>query len=179
MGFSGGGGGNSTPTIVFGLDSTRPAASPANANTFYYATNVSTGGAIGALTMSDGAAWHEITAINGTPHISPIANGQINVVGSNVNVNGGGVDIQNVGAGLHVAEGANAKQGVATLAAGTVTVANTSTTATSRIFVEGNADGGAPGWSRVSARTAGTSFTITSSSATDTSSVAYEIFEVG
>ena len=39
------------------------------------------------------------------------------------------------GGGLRVAEGANAKQGVATLVAGTVTVANTSVTATSRIFL--------------------------------------------
>lgn len=80
-------------------------------------------------------------------------------------------------AGLRVSEGANAKQGVATLAAGTVTVANTSVTATSRIFLTSQSDGGTVGFLRVSARTAGTSFAITSSSATDTSVVAYQIFE--
>lgn len=79
--------------------------------------------------------------------------------------------------GLTVTEGANAKQGVATLVGGTVTVANTSITANSRIFLTSQADGGAPGSLRVSARVVGTSFTITSSSATDTSVVAYEIFE--
>jgi len=45
--------------------------------------------------------------------------------------------------------------------------------------VDDNADGGTPGWLRVSARTPGTSFTITSSSGTDTSTVAYQIFEPG
>lgn len=79
--------------------------------------------------------------------------------------------------GLQVKEGSNAKQGTAVLVAGSSVVANTSVTASSRIFLTSNADGGTPGWLRVSARTAGTSFTITSSSATDTSTVAWEIFE--
>ena len=91
----------------------------------------------------------------------------------------GGVDISGAGYGLAVAEGTNAKQGVATLSAGTVVVANTSVTATSRIFLTTNTPGGTPGWLQVSARTAGTSFTILSSSSTDTSVVAYEIFQPG
>lgn len=89
------------------------------------------------------------------------------------------LDIVTAGRGLKVAEGANAKQGTAVLVAGAATVANTSVTATSRIFLTSQVDGGAPGFLRVSARTAATSFTITSSSGTDTSTVAYEIFEVG
>jgi hypothetical protein len=91
----------------------------------------------------------------------------------------GSFDVSTAGQGLRVAEGSNAKQGTATLTAGAVTVANTSVTATSRIFLTSQADGGTPGFLRVSTRTAGTSFTITSSSGTDTSTVAYEIFEVG
>lgn len=91
----------------------------------------------------------------------------------------GDFDISTAGRGLQVAEGSNAKQGTATLTAGSVVVANTSVTATSRIFLTSQADGGTQGFLRVSARTAGTSFTITSSSGTDTSTVAYEIFEVG
>lgn len=79
--------------------------------------------------------------------------------------------------GIMVKEGSNAKQGTATLAAGSVTVSNTSVTANSRIFLTSQQDGGTPGFLRVSARTAGTSFTITSSSGTDTSVVAYQIFE--
>ena len=91
----------------------------------------------------------------------------------------GPVDVLTAGQGLKVAEGSNAKQGTAALTAGSVVVANTSVTASSRIFLTSNADGGTPGFVRVSARTAGTSFTITSSSGTDTSTIAYEIFEPG
>lgn len=85
--------------------------------------------------------------------------------------------IGTAGRGLRVAEGANAKMGTATLTAGAATVANTSVTANSRILLTSNADGGTPGWLRVSARTASTSFTITSSSGTDTSTVAWLMLE--
>lgn len=93
----------------------------------------------------------------------------------------GPLDISGAGNGLAVAEGSNAKQGVATLSAGTVTVSNTSVTATSRIFLTVQSLGtvAVPQALAVTARTAGTSFTITSASITDTSTVAYEIFEVG
>lgn len=81
------------------------------------------------------------------------------------------------GLGFQTKEGTNAKQGTATLVAGTVVVANTSVTANSRIFLTAQATAGTAGALGVSARTAGTSFTITSTSGTDTSLVAYEIFE--
>ena len=89
----------------------------------------------------------------------------------------GGLQILTVGKSLGIKEGTNAKMGTATLAAGTVVVSTTAVAANSRIFLTGNADGGAPGWLRVSARTAGTSFTITSSSGTDTSTVAWVILD--
>jgi hypothetical protein len=89
----------------------------------------------------------------------------------------GSFAVDSVGNGLQVKEGTNAKQGTAVLVAGSKVVANTAVTANSRILLTSNADGGTPGWLRVSARTAGTSFTITSSSGTDTSTVAYQIFE--
>jgi len=82
-----------------------------------------------------------------------------------------------VGGGLSVKEGANARSGVSVLVAGAVVVANTSVTATSRIQVTSQVDGGTPGWLRVSARTNGTSFTITSSSVLDTSTVAWFMVE--
>ena len=91
----------------------------------------------------------------------------------------GHIDLTVAGSGLQIAEGSNAKQGTAVLVAGTVTVANTSVTANSRIFLTCQVPGGTPGFLRISARTAGTSFTILSSSGTDTSTVAYEIFEPG
>jgi hypothetical protein len=90
---------------------------------------------------------------------------------------GGSLSLDTAGAGLQLREGSNAKMGTVALVAGSAVVANTSVTATSRIFLTSQADGGAPGWLRVSARTAGTSFTITSSSATDTSTVAYMIVD--
>jgi len=102
-----------------------------------------------------------------------------NLIGGAVQTNLGGVDVQLAGQGLAVKEGSNAKQGTAVLVAGTVTVANTAVTANSRILLTSNVDGGTPGFVRVSARVAGTSFTITSSSGTDTSTIAYEIFEPG
>lgn len=89
----------------------------------------------------------------------------------------GHISTVTAGIGFKIKEGSNAKMGVATLVAGSVVVANTSVTASSRIQLTSNADGGTPGWLRVSARTAGTSFTITSSSGTDTSTVAYLIME--
>lgn len=92
----------------------------------------------------------------------------------------GSLDISTIGQGLKVAEGTNAKQGTSTLGAGgTVTVANTSVTATSRIFLTAQNSSGTAGSVYVSSRTAGTSFTITSTSALDTRLIAWEIFEVG
>ncbi|MFE7128966.1 glycosyl hydrolase family 28-related protein [Streptomyces sp. NPDC057617] len=80
------------------------------------------------------------------------------------------------GGGLAIAEGANARMGAATLAAGTVTVANTGVTANTRIVPFRQAAGGTLGHLSVS-RTPGTSFTITSSSNTDTSVVAWLLVE--
>ncbi|MFF9279503.1 glycosyl hydrolase family 28-related protein [Streptomyces griseosporeus] len=86
------------------------------------------------------------------------------------------LNIGSAGGGVAIKEGANARMGVATLAAGTVTVANTSVTATTRVAVFRQTTGGTPGHLSVT-RTAGTSFTITSSSGTDTSTVAWILFE--
>jgi hypothetical protein len=75
---------------------------------------------------------------------------------------------------LEVNEGAST-MGAATLVAGAATVSSAQVLATSRIFLTSQVDGGTPGWLRVSARVNATSFTITSSSATDTSTVAWLI----
>lgn len=81
--------------------------------------------------------------------------------------------------GFRAAEGANSKQGVATLVGGTVVVANTSVTAQSRIFLTPQTLGTVtdPSALGVSARTPGVSFTVLADQATDTSIIAYEIFE--
>lgn len=118
-----------------------------------YVTGSQVGGITGIMSVSGSGAWSHTGAFS--------ASGAIN---SSV--------------GFATKEAANGKQGVATLVAGTVTVSNHSITAVSRIFLTAQ-DGNTTGALRVSARTAGTSFTITSSSNTDTGVVAYEIFEPG
>lgn len=86
--------------------------------------------------------------------------------------------IATAGKGLQVKEGANAKQGItAAMTAGSITVSTTAVTANSRIFLTAQNTGGTAGALRVSARVAGTSFTITSTSGTDTSTVAWFITE--
>lgn len=64
------------------------------------------------------------------------------------------------------------QSGLATLVAGTVVVTNTFVTANSRIFLSAQ-DTNTTGALKVSARTAGTSFTITSSGGSDTGVVAW------
>lgn len=94
---------------------------------------------------------------------------------SSVNLKTGNVTGADVLGG--VSEAANGRMGVATLVGGTVVVNNTSVTANTRIFLTAQTSGAAAGALRVSARTAGTSFTVTSSSGTDTSQVAYLLVE--
>ena len=81
------------------------------------------------------------------------------------------------GNGIRIKEGSNAYMGTATLVAGAATVSTTVVSSNSRIFVTSQADGGTPGWLRISARVAATSFTITSSDGADTSTVAWLIIE--
>lgn len=87
--------------------------------------------------------------------------------------------VATIGKGLRLAEGTNAKAGVATLVTGTKVVTTTAVTATSRIQLTAQSLGTvtAPSALCVSARTAGTSFTILASQATDTSVVYWEIIE--
>lgn len=94
-----------------------------------------------------------------------------------VTLSTGNLLISTIGKGLQIKTGTNAKIGTAVLVAGAVTVANTSVTANSRIFVTSNVDGGTVGFLRVSAKTVGTSFVITSSNPLDTSTVAWIIVE--
>lgn len=91
---------------------------------------------------------------------------------------GGSLDIATVGSGISIAEGTNGRQGVATLVSGTIGVFTSVVTANSRIFLtpQDNNSGGAI---RVSSRTPGVGFTITSSNNGDNGVVAYEIFEPG
>lgn len=91
----------------------------------------------------------------------------------------GSFSLTTAGGGLLIKEGANATAGAATLVAGTVTVNTTKVTASSRIQLTVQSLGtvAAPKAVAVTARTAGTSFTITSADATDTSVVAWTLIE--
>jgi len=89
---------------------------------------------------------------------------------------GGDLALEKVGGGLNIKEGTDARMGVATLVAGVKVVNTVKVTANSRITLTGQ-DNNVTGTLRVSARTAGTSFTITSSNAGDTGNVAWVIFE--
>lgn len=112
-----------------------------------------------------------------------IANGAANsymalTSSGNLNVSNAQIQATTVGKGLQIKTGTNSKAGVATLVGGTVTVANTSVTANSIIMLTCLTPGGTPGFLRVSAVSAGTSFAITSSSGSDTSVVSWFIVEL-
>jgi hypothetical protein len=87
------------------------------------------------------------------------------------------VNLGTPGGGVAIKEGSNARMGTLTLTGATpVVVANTSITATTRIFLTANAPGGTPGHFWVSARSAGVSFSVTGT-AGDTSTLAYWLAE--
>lgn len=92
--------------------------------------------------------------------------------------NAGDAKLNTVGGGLYVKEGSNATMGTGTLSGGTLVVSTTKVTANSRIFL---ADQGGTvtniGSLYVSARSAGTSFTVSSSNVLDASTFAWIIFE--
>lgn len=169
-------------------------------------SQATTGGSNVAIGLSAGAnltTGSNNTAIGNVSLVSASANGQINInctifgtgctttgavagtgkIGINTNAptyeleaGKGSVAIATAGQGFRVKEGSNAKQGTATLTAGTVVISNTSVTANSRIILTAQ-DNNSTGALRVSARIASTSFTITSSNAGDSGVVAYQIFE--
>lgn len=89
----------------------------------------------------------------------------------------GNIVINTAGKGLKIKEGSNARMGVATLVGGASVVSNTSVTANTRIFLTIQSPGGTLGTVYVSARTANTSFTISSTSVIDTSVVAWLLIE--
>lgn len=120
-------------------------------------TNVSAFGA--ATTLTIGATTGTATIRNAT-----------------LNINGD-LKLPTVGTGIYVKEGTNATMGSATLVGGTVVVSTTKVTANSRIFLTNNVNGGTLGSISVSARTAGTSFTISSTNVLDTSTIAWVIIE--
>ena len=91
---------------------------------------------------------------------------------------GGDLTLTTAGNGHYVKEGTNATMGLTTLSSGSATVNTSKVTANSRIFLTiQDPNGGTVGTVYVSARTAATSFTITSTSGSDASKVAWLIVE--
>jgi len=90
--------------------------------------------------------------------------------------NVGSLYFEKVSSGLNIKEGANARMGVATLIGGTIAVANTSVTANTRVFVSRSTTGGTEGHLSTT-QIASTSFTVNSSSGTDTSTVVWFLIE--
>lgn len=86
------------------------------------------------------------------------------------------LNLGGAGGGIAIAEGANARMGVAVLVGGTVTVDNTSVTETTRVAPFRQAAGGTLG-NLAATVDPGVGFTIDSDSAADTSTVAWVLFE--
>ncbi len=94
------------------------------------------------------------------------------------NIFNGNVTLANIGNGISIKEGTNAAMGIGTLSGGTLVISNTRVTANSRIFLTDQ--GGTVtnlGSLYISARTAGTSFTVSSSNVLDASTFAWVILE--
>ena len=87
----------------------------------------------------------------------------------------GNLSLTTAGNKLLIATGTNASVGLSTLVGGTVTVSTTAVTSNSGIMLTCRTVGGTQGLLRISAITGGTSFVITSSSALDTSQIAWLI----
>ena len=88
----------------------------------------------------------------------------------------GDLVLSTAGKGIQVKEGSNARMGNSTLVGGAVTVSNTSVTANTRIFLSRATTGGTTGDLSYT-KSAATSFTINSSSGTDTSTVDWFLVE--
>lgn len=135
-----------------------------NDNQFDFAVTSGYGGAAGAL---------NILSINAASDIAFRGKTSGNVQWKMVGATG---DFEMaLGGKIKIATGTNASVGTATLASGTVTVNTSAVTASSQIIITVQETGQYNGRVRVSARTAGTSFTISSSDNTDTAQVSWII----
>lgn len=84
---------------------------------------------------------------------------------------------QSAGSVYSVASGTNRRAGNATLVGGTITVSNTTVTANTIVMLTRKTSGGTIGTAITYTLSAGTSFTITSDSALDTSTFSYFLIE--
>lgn len=92
----------------------------------------------------------------------------------------GDITTQTAGVGFRIKEGSNARMGTGTLSGGTATIANTSVTSSSRIFITDTGNGGVltnVGSLAVTSISAGTSFTVASTNVLDASTFNWFIME--
>ncbi len=87
------------------------------------------------------------------------------------------VKLKIAGYGIYIKEGTNATSGSITLSGGTAVVTTTKVTANSRIQLTSQGGGTNHGAQYISARTVGSSFTITSTNASDTDKIAWFLIE--
>lgn len=159
------------------------AATDANSAVFQYASGktrvlVPNPASIGEPGYSFvGASSSGFSLVSGVPAVVVSGSAKAYFQSSDVQLDDADLRISTAGRGLNIKEGSNARMGSVALTAGAATVSTTEVSANSRIFLTSQADGGTVGFLRVSARTAATSFTITSSSGSDTSTVAWLIVE--
>ena len=127
----------------------------------------------GVVVDSPSVSWGASNTVTPTSVVTAAITGH-----GDVQATAGNLVATDVGYGLQIKEGSNARMGTATLSGGTVTVSNTSITANTRIFL--TTDGGTlthVGSPYVSARSAGTSFTISSSNVLDSANVDWLLVE--
>lgn len=131
-------------------------------------------------TSSIGAASGNTTISTGSPISGNFASGNILIEPGTPSGSGnpGDIIINPLEGFLYVDDDAtNASAGVANLTAGTVTVNNAKITAKTNIMLTTQVPGGTVGAVYISARVNGTSFTISSTNALDTSTVAWLLIE--
>lgn len=151
------------------VDNTVSAAFTANLNATFQSVGIGAAPSGHLLHVEGGTSDLFLVKASGTPVFeASVENGRPTITVGDINMVGD----------LIIDEGTNRIMGTATLSSGTVTVNTTKVTANSRIFLTIN--GGTltnVGTPYVSARSPGTSFTITSTNSSDASDVAWLIIE--
>ncbi len=142
----------------------------------------STGGTGGNVVISGGTGGNSTTPGAGgyiifEPAATTSTAERFRITSAAVYASNAQIEAATAGYGFSIKSGSNCKMGTATLAAGTVTVSNTSVTSNSLIYLTVQSAGGTVGSPYISAKSTGTSFTITSTSGSDTSTVAWMIME--
>lgn len=138
-----------------------------------------TSGTLNITAATDGGDYNIFSA-NGTQTLAIYGSGgnvlNVNMLDGNLTLGLGSITMSAAGAKLNIATGSNASVGTGTLSGGTVTVSTTAVTSSSLIFLQDTATTTANvGTLTVSAKSAGTSFTVTSVNPLDSSTFSWLI----